>query len=630
MNIYDMVSEEETSYKTRGVTLADEWEWKMYDHLKRSLLYKNSKFTEGDDDGSRPFKNIIRPILNVAYRSEGFSVKDIVPFVNNSENYYKSFLVRKFNEKWARENDLDSFISDMVETYVDYGGVLVKNVNKKKPEVVPWQRVCFCDQTDVLSGTICEKHLYTIEQLKNTAKELGWYSDQVDLAIMDAQSQKSVSQARNKKSKTPQKYIEVYEIHGTFPEDWLNKDEQTESDYNATLDANKYVRQMHIVVFLKKVTGSQGKDGICLFKGRESDQIYKFLARDKIFGRALGFGGVEELFEPQVWTNFSEIAKMGMLQQASKIIYQTNDAAYTTRNNTRNAENGSVFIYDGQPATPLNQSLANLPEFDKTIDEWNLHAQTTGSANEAQLGVSPTSGTPFSLHSLVTQAGQGLHAYRQGNLATFMADIYRDWILGYLVDEMNKGDEWIHEISLDEMQEVSQNVMNNVFNEYIKKSILAGNLVSQDQIDKLQQQWMQGFTKTNKKFLSIVKGEFNKIPIDVEVNIANKQKDMIGMTDKLTNVFRTIVSNPRVLQIPYVAKLFNKILETSGLDQMDFNMHGMPFPPIGTTLRETINFKDVAATSPEAGAQMLGMLGIQVDPKSMTPETPSLRNEGGK
>lgn len=88
-DIYGYITAEENNYKIDRVPITDGWEWNMFEHIKKSNLYKNFKFYKGDNDGMRPFKNIIRPILNVAYRSEGFDVKDIEPFVNDQKNYYK-------------------------------------------------------------------------------------------------------------------------------------------------------------------------------------------------------------------------------------------------------------------------------------------------------------------------------------------------------------------------------------------------------------------------------------------------------------------------------------------------------------------------------------------------------------
>src|SRR3990167_4720188 len=153
MNIYETVIEEKNAY-LKPINVLEGWDWGMRDHLRKSTLYKNSQFeVQNDKRDKRPFKNIVRPILNIQYRTEGFDVKDIEIYVNNPETYYKSFLVKKFHDKWALDNEIDSFIDEVVGSYVDYGGVLVKNVNGAKPEVVNLLTLAFCDQTDILSGS---------------------------------------------------------------------------------------------------------------------------------------------------------------------------------------------------------------------------------------------------------------------------------------------------------------------------------------------------------------------------------------------------------------------------------------------------------------------------------------------
>lgn len=575
-NIYEYVTTETNSYQMMGVDVVDGYHWKMYDHIKLSTLYKNSQF-QGGNYGDKPFKNIIRPILNVAYRSEGFDVKDIEPYVDDAKDYYKSFLVRKFHNKWAREHDLDTFIDEVVETYIDYGGVMVKNCNNERPEVVKWQQIAFVDQTDIMSGTIALKHQYSIDQLKETVDELGWYSDGVDTAIKHALAEKENSDTHTT-NKTPGKYIEVYEVHGTFPSDWLKKDIEGSETFDANLDPDKYSKQVHIITYV--YDEQNNKNGVCLFKGKEKEQIFKLLLRDKIYGRALGFGGVEELFEPQLWTNFNMIHMTNMLQQASKIIYQTADAGYNTRNNTKGAENGEIFIHeDGKPATLMNNAAINYPQFDKAVAEWEIHARTTGSANDAQLGITPPSGTPFALQNLVVSTGQGIHEFRRGKIATFISEIYRDWILQYLVTEINQGDEWVDELSLDEMQVLSEDVMNNAFNDFIKRIILNGGLPTEEELAPLRETFKKDFMKSSKKFITVAESEFSKIPIDVYVNVAGKQKDLNKVTEKLTNIFRQIISNPQVLGIPGISKIFNEILEASGLSPMDFS--GVTQAPVG-------------------------------------------------
>jgi len=576
-NIYEFVTTEESAFQTTGVPIVDGMEWKFFDHVKLSTLYKNSKFSQGPDDGSRPYKNIIRPILNVAYRSEGFDVKDIEPSVDDADNYYKSFLVRKFHDKWARANDIDTFIDDVVESYVDYGGVIVKNVNNTRPEVVPLQRLAFCDQTDILSGPICEKHQYSVSQLLDFKDK--WDNDAIEEAITAARSVKdNTNNPSGIEARTPGKYIEVYELHGMFPETWLNEDG----------DDEKYTQQMHIITYTKSDDDMNAKKGVTLYKGKEKDGIYKVLLRDKIYGRALGFGGVEELFESQIWTNYNEIQIKQMLDQAADMILQTEDKAFQNKNKLKDREKGEVVVHaPGMPITQVVYQPQNMNMFVQKLQDWEIHARTTGSANDAQLGQSPTSGTPFALQQLVTSTGQGLHEYRRGKIATFVGEIYRDWVLKYLVNEMNQGDEWLADLDLEEMQFVAKQISNKAANQKavemtIKYFDKEGDAPTQEEIDAFKEVIKKNFMDSgNKHFMEIVKGELNKIPVDVFINVAGKQRNLGKIADGLTNIFRTVIAAPGILKDPGMSKLFNEIVEASGFSPVNFQglEVGQPMQP---------------------------------------------------
>lgn len=555
-NIYDYITQEKEAYKTTPVPLADNWEWNMFDHVTKSFLYKNSKFSKGQNDGNRPFLNIVRPILNVAYRAEGFDVKDIVPFADDEKNYYKSFLIKKFHPRWARKHDINTFIDEMVESYVDYGLALIKNVSNVRPEVVPLQRLAFCDQTDILSGPICELHQYSVDQLKQQK----WRKDKIDEAITMAEAQKVTATQDGKKVKTPSKYIEVYELHGTFPQSWLSEGG----------DPDEYVPQMHIVTFYTDEKGN--KHGITLFDGEEKKQIYKAIKRDPIYGRACGFGGVEELFEPQTWTNYSEIQLKEMLDVAALIILQTSDKKFEGNNVFKDMEKGEiVYSEDGKPLTQVSITPQNKAAFDASVEKWQQNARTIGSADEALLGENPTSGTPFALQALVTTEGKGLHEYRQGKLATFTGEIYRDWGLGYLVKEMNEGQKFADELTADELEEVVAAVVRGTTNQKIKDKMLQGQLPTAEEKAMFEEVARLEFLEGGRKrFFEIIKDEFKDIPVDVEVNIVGKQKDLAERADKLTNIFRAVIANPQVLQAPGMGKLFNEIIEASGFSAINF------------------------------------------------------------
>jgi len=558
------------NYQTVPVTVVENYEWNMFDHINTTVLYLNSQYKTGKDD-NKPFKNILRPILNLAHRAEGFDLKDIEMFVDSQKDYYKSFLVKKYHSKWARENKIDTLIDEIVEGYTDFGGVLVKNVNKVRPEVVPWQRIAFCDQTDVLSGAICEKHNYSPDQLRKMGKK-HWKN--IEEVILLSDTEKSTPDGK-KKNKTPSKYIEVYELHGTFPNSWLKEydDEYSEDDED-------YSQQMHIVTFY--VGQDNQSHCIDLYKGKEKEFPYKFVARDAIYGRALGLGGAEELFEPQVWTNYDVIRMKGMLDIASKVIFQTSDQAFARRNKITNLNNGEILTTeDGKPLSQINTTPVNMRVFENSVSQWEEHARVLGAAGEAMMGDSPSAGTPFKLQELVAGEGHALHEYRKGKLAVFLDEIYKDWIIPYIAKEITNGQEFLSELDLDEMQYISEAIANCKANEAIIERILNGQPIYPDEVELYKQQVTEDFKKgENRKFIEILADELKDAPLDVRINIVGKQKDLNKITDKLTNIFRVVMANPMVLQAPGMSKLFNQIIESSGLDPVDFTSFTKPQPQL--------------------------------------------------
>jgi hypothetical protein len=228
--------------------------------------------------------------------------------------------------------------------------------------------------------------------------------------------------------------------------------------------------------------------------------------------------------------------------------------------------------------TDLNQVDTfprNLALFDKSVSDWEAHAQQMGAANDAILGESPASGTPFKLQELVTQEARGLHDYRRGQYAKHLEEIYYDWIIPHIEKKICGGAKFLSELSLEELQFVTESVVTNMANQRIKDMVLAGEEVHPEQVDIFKQLMRDEFQKKgNKHFIEILKGEFKGVPLGVKVSIAGKSKNLAQMTDKIVNIFRQAFSNPQgfaaTMQIPGMAKSFNQILEFSGLSPVDF------------------------------------------------------------
>ena len=490
--------------------------------------------------------------------------------MDNAENYHKSFMAKKKHDWWAKENNIDTAIDESVESYFDYGLTLLKNVNEARPEVVQLQQMAFCDQTNIMSGPICLKHNYSLSELLDFKGK--WKDTEIDKTLLMARTTRDAVSTDGDTVKTPGKYVEVYELHGMFPESWLGVEKLGEE----WEDTGKYSPQIHIVTYYDSSI-DKSKQGITLFKGKETKPIFKALVRDPIFGRACGRGGIEELFHPQIWTNNNTLHIQQMLEATAKVLLKTNKKKIASLNNFSNMKHGQFIDLDGDGTLEqLVLQPINKPAFDNAVNKWEQKARTIGAASDPALGLNPVSGTPLGTTEIVTSQGQGIHEYRQGKIAVFWAGVYRDWVLPHFSSELQKSDKWLDELTLTELQYITDCLVRNETNRYKKNYVLdnGGEAPTPEMVLMYEQKVKEEFQrKGNKHFIEIIKDEFKNLELDVEINIADKQKNMAEMVSKLNSVFRTLFT-PGAIQAlqtsPELAQLLNEILEASGMKQINF------------------------------------------------------------
>lgn len=593
-DIYGFITREETNYR-RPIPLTDAWDWSMYDHVRLSFLYTNSQLSTGKSD-FKPVKNITRPILNLQHRTEDIELKDVQIYIDDPDKYHLSFLVKKYHDDvFVKEYDLDTYFDELNISRIDYGGGLSKQLNKPCPEVVPLQSIAFCDQTDMLSGPIGIKHYYSPDQLLEMQK-VGWGNEAngATISIPDlialSRENKEDDNSNKQVATTPGRYIKVYEVHGNLPKSF--------ADYGDT--SGEYETRLFICAFYQKKNSTE-KQGVILYTAPEKESPFKLIKRDPVYGRALGFGGAEELFEPQVWVNYDMIRMQDMLDAASKTILKATgpeSSIIATKNKIKDAKNLQIIDVGSGDIGQVDTFPRNLALFERSIAEWEAHAQQMGAANDSIMGETPKAGTPFKLQELVTAESHGLHEYRRGQFAKHIEEIYNDWIIPYIQRKITQEVTFLSELSTEELEWVADRLATNEINNRIKARILNGEVVTPEEQQAATQFIKDTFKKTgNKQFLTILKGEFAKVPISVKVSVAGKSKNLSTMTDKLVNIFRFIFANPQgfaqIMQLPGMSKTFNQILEYSGLSPVDFAgidklaqmptpMSAMPLPTLAT------------------------------------------------
>src|SRR3990167_4667777 len=559
--IAEFIKTEENRYETQPIDVLPNVSWNMRNHIVMSISMKYGWFTKASNDYvTKPFfKKIILPIMRVKYAARDIDVKDILLYVDDPAKDYLSFLVKKFyDDIFVIENNLDEFIDKAIEQQEDLGGTLIKKGEKSMPEVQPLDSIAFCDQSDVLSAPVGFKFNYSPDSLRKMSK-LGWGDKSkgataaIEEIIKEAIQEKDSSLADNKQNKSTGKAIEVYVVRGEMPEFYLKKDGKEEVK-----------NQVQIVAFytVKGKTGTQ-----ILYRAPETEEVYKFYksSAEEIPGRALSLGGIEELIDVQVWTNFSEVAKMNMLKYASKTVHWTDDTTYTNKQKIKELENGEITTVEkGSQIGLVPTGSPNIQLFTQVLQELDNHARGLGGTLDPFPEGNATSGVPLGVVERIVTERRAPHKREQGKFAKFLEEIYRDWIIPAMVKEMFKGKEWFSELSYEELDWLIERVACNQASKQNIEQVLNGETPTP--YEELKQQIKDSYLKNgNRQLLGILEGELRGKAIKVKINIAGKQKDIQFMSTALTNVFRAYSSNPALAQDPMARQMLHQLVEWAGL-----------------------------------------------------------------
>ncbi len=226
-------------------------------------------------------------------------------------------------------------------------------------------------------------------------------------------------------------------------------------------------------------------------------------------------------------------------------------------------------MQEGRRIEQINTYPRNIGVFNESVDRFWQHAQLVGAAPDPLTGDEPSSGTPFKLYEQQLIEGKGLHRYRQGKLAVFMDEIYRDWILPAFEKEVVKEQVFMQELSADEVEVVAEQVMIQKVNEFKKQMVMSLQDIDDDVVALYEETVKQDIVNQgSKRFFKILKDEMKGLGISVMTNIAGKQKNLALMTDKVVNVLRQYLAAPELREDPEMAKLINVILESSGLNPL--------------------------------------------------------------
>ena len=552
MTIIEAVEKFEADYKTRQIELIDGLFYNQFETLRTVEFYSNSKYLKGNVDElgkEKPFYNINKFRVNVAVRATDLDIKDIQISADGANFYNEAWLLGKEAYEWMKTSHFDVFLNDMGKTRAKYGGVLVKNCIEKEDgeeelelKVVNWKNA-ITDQINIEDGVIIEKHYLLPEELLEKSEY--WTEADLNKVLKEAS-----------KSKYWDGRVCVYEVHGMFPESYFEKggDEFTYKRYEAMIYMN-------------------GKKSEVLYYEEEKENPYKFLAWDKIAGRGLGAGIVEDGFEAQVWTNDLMIKETRIVELASKVVLKTNSKK-AGNNVLTDVENGHIFeLEDNGDINVLSLTPSSLPELSNLAQRWDNQFERVSSTFNAITGEQMPSGTPYRQTAILNSEASSLFDYRREEAGIFVAELFYDWVIPFLIKKLKKSHVLVSDFTDDELNRIDEGFKRYKAARSSINKVLEGGVPSKEEYDQEIESLTKELNMTgNQRYIEVPDGYFDKIEYKVSVVTTGENRNKAAILETLNNILLTVAKNPTILQDSIMLGIFRKIADVAGVSPTELGL----------------------------------------------------------
>jgi hypothetical protein len=555
MNIGDFVRQRVNGYPQERVQLAEGLYFNEYETKRRIHFYSNSAYETGpkDDLGrEKPFYNVSKWRLQVAVRSTDLDTKNVQIIADHEDGQIPSMLLNRRVYNWMKDEDFALKLNEMGYARGKWGGVLVKKYTKRENgkkklcvDVCDWRNVV-TDPIDVMSGAIVEMHDLSPTRLAKMGKT--W--NDVDRALDLASKTRTSALGGDSEGSTDK--VRVYEVTGEFPRSYFDEDADGYAVYHCYLAGVDEGEE--IVLFSEELDSVEDK--------------YRYLAWEKVEGRGMGVGVIEDGFEAQAWTNDAVQKERDMLELASKIFYKTDDPSIDD-NSLTDLQTGQIIkVEDGKTFAQVNTVPVAFPQIQETIAKWDRQYERVSNTFAAVTGESMPARTPFRAIATMNQEGSSFFRYRLEEFGIFVGEIIEDWVVPHCIETME--DSLTAEFSGDELAIVDDAIASEAATEEIIRRALApvGQFepMAPEEPQAMKDAALKALgAKPPKRTVRIPKGFFDGIEYKVTVDVTGEAIDKATTLESLNNILITVAQNPAVLTDPVLKKLFGKAVELAGV-----------------------------------------------------------------
>jgi len=545
--IKNQIKKEVTGFKNLEINITDNYSFNHYETLNLINLYLNSRYKKGnkDDEGFRKFFfNVVNKAWRIAAKATDIDTKHIKFETEAGQSYYPVWLLEKDFQYWMKENRFDKLLNEIIENTPKYGTTVVKK-SKDKIKIVKLDNLIFDPSVENLEDSpfITEKHCYSAEQL--WAKQDVWENAKDVVNKWFAISKNRIIGEND---------IDVYESYRL-----VKKSEIGEK-------GEDLVRAMFLMADIGK-----NQELIPLIEKPiiKKEIPYKACHWERVFGRFLGRGVVEEGFENQMRQNLLINLLGKTMYWTSKVIFQSRSTI--DKNLAAQTLNGEVLEVD-EEITRIPIENRDLSSFNNEFERWAQNYNEKTFNYDIFRGERPPAGTPLGTSRIQVTMIQSYFSGKQENIGIFIKELLTDWIIPIFIK--NNNNEHILNLIGTEAGELKKfdnmKINYNVNKEIIDFVNKNGYLPTPMQVRLIRQIVKSRQKKPNNRTQTIVKNLYKNLKYKVKIIITGEAIDMGSELQTLQIILQQLSTNPAIFQNPMIKQVFYRILDKVGISPIDF------------------------------------------------------------
>jgi hypothetical protein len=582
-SIYSLAREVQDTFQKQTIDSFEGLNFSMYDTLREIEFMTSREYISGntdENDDLKPFHDIVTRIVENQRTAEEVDTKDLTLTTKDDDYYTRASYLSKWNQDWMEENNIREFLNDAIETRGKYGGLLVKVVETDDSidlEVADWTSFAG-DAADLESGVKVFNHYYTPAKLLEVAEKRGWDKNRAKEAI-ELYAESNQDDEMRAKRETKGKYVLVKEVSGVLSNQYLDPE----------ADKHEYSQQMHYIAGAE----FQDKDGDDLGKTLHSTELeqspYYYLPYKKrtARGKTLGVGMVERAKHAQIQTNIAAQHYKDALDLASTHVLQSSSKNLKGKNVLTGMKKGTILnTDDGKPISGVDMAPAGLQFLGSYMEQWQQ--QLNGATGTHGIATGDTSEMPsnmtYRLGAIVDQNSQSTFDLRREEFATFLNKIYQERIVPFFIKQMKNQDELSLRFSPEELKQMDEDVSGYKADKQVFEAYIDGDFDDVPQPARMQvmeaqrnalKQGVASDLQTGENRRTITDfpdGYWEGVEGKIYVDITGERQAKAATLESTNNVLMQYLKHkPALDQDPNARKLFNNIVQTAGMEPLDFS-----------------------------------------------------------